>query len=536
MQPISFQHLLARVAHRQRLATCVKRCETFCLGLSALYLAMLVLSRLLGLIPPWFTPVTPVLVPVLALLLALLFQRRCTAREAARLVDAKLETKDLFLTAATIERSLGSYQDLVLAQADHRGAGVRPAQIVRCAWHRAAILTIGSTGVLLLAVLLLPQLDPFGRQEKHRQRTAQQERLRDISQATAMRAALLEQKAANVQADPAKQAVIDLENTFKQARPEDRNGTFARLNEQQKTLGELWRQASEEKLRNASRTAAAQNFGLRDPAKAQQWKNDLEKGDTASVARELKAMQAMAAKLGQATDAVSKEELRQELINRMRDLQDVLAQQTNNAELNSALQRALEQLQMSCQNGQCQAALKGLNDSLDLTAAELKDLARTFGDAKTLEAALQALQSAKRLHNAKPLDGQQCKSCKSLGDYAALFDQLYQAACPGKGGNGLGPGLGEGPRPHGDENAATAYKSQQSSSEYQAGKILLAWKAKGISDSGQASKDYRQVVSAASQEASEAMLKEQIPSFYHATIKTYFDTLQRDAAQPDVHE
>ena len=456
---------------------------------------------------------------------------------ATRLVDSQLQTKDLFLTAATIESTLGAYQDLVLAQAEQRVAGVRLSQIVRCDWPRALITTAGCLVVLASAVLFLPQLDPFGRQEKHLQRARQQERLRELSQTTAMRVALLEQKTANAQTDPARQAVLELENIFRQAKPEARSNTFARLNDQQKVLGELWRQANAEKLRQAGNTGAAQNFGQRDPVKAEQWKKELEKGDTASVERELKALQAMAAKLGQTTDGVGKEELRQELMNRMRDLQEALAQQANAPELNAALQRAMEQLQMACENGQGREAQKGLNESLSLTAAEVQQLAKTFADAKTLEEALQALQSAKRLNNMKPLDGQQCVSCKGLGDYTALFDQLYQAACAGQGsgtqpgppGMGNGPGQGVGPRPHGDDTAQTTFKPEQSSSEYQPGKILLAWKAKGLSDSGQASKDYRQAVTAARQDASEALLKEQIPSAYHTAIKTYFDTLQRDA-------
>ncbi len=533
------QNLLHRVARRQHAALCLRRWATFWLWGSGVYLVLLVLSRGLGVIPPWFTGATIAGVPAVALLLAVLGCRRTSVAEAARLVDARLATKDLFLTAATIEGSLGAYQALVLAQAEQRGAALRPAHLVQFDWRRALGVAFGTLAVLVPAVLYLPQWDPFGRQERYVQHARQQDRLRALRQATALRASLLQQKAVQVQEDPAAQAVSDLEKIFQQANPAEPKRTQARLQDQQKVLGELWRQAREEKLRNAGGATSAQSFGQRDPAKAQQWQKDLESGDPRSVTREVQAWRELAAKMAQAPEGAAREAMRQELANRMRELQEALAQSA--PEWKAALQRAMEQLQMAGQQDLAKEALQGLNETLALADAELAQLARALADAKALDQALQALQCAKRLNEVKPLDGQQSQGCANLADYIALYDQLYQSACAGQGtgtgnqpgqggmGNGQGQGQGVGPRPSGDERAQTAFQSEQSASAYQPGKILLSWKTKGLSEAGQANRNYRQAVEAARQDASEALLKEQIPSAYHTTIKSYFDSLPREA-------
>jgi len=540
MSETNLQRLLKGVSRRQRLVSLSTRLPVVWLGLSGVYLGLLLVSRLLGAIPPWFTPQTLAMVPAGALLLAVLFRRRFTAVDAARLVDDKTSAKDLFLTAALIRDSLGAYQALVLAQAERRAAEIRPAQVLRCPWKRGAATAAGSLLTLSLALFLLPQLDPFGRQQQRRRLAQQEERLRELREATALRASLLEQKAGSLQETKIDQAVADLIKTFNQAKPDDKTGTFDRLNEQQKLLGEQWREANAAQLRDAlSRAAAAQNFGLNDPGKAQQWKQDLAKGDTSSVERELDGLKALAKKIGAASDSVQREGLRQEMMNRLENLRESLAQQMNSQALDAALQRALEQLQMACRDGAPNDSLEGLAESLNLTAEELRQLAEAAGDLKDLEAALKALQSAKRLHGVKPLDGSQCEGCQNPGDYAALFEAQYASACPGGYGQnagapgaGMGPGQGVGPRPHGDEGATTAFDPKKDPTAFQPGKILLSWKTREVSEPGQAREEFLQAVDAVSQQASEAILQERIPASYHGAVKSYFDALQHEATPP----
>ena len=229
----------------------------------------LLASRLFGLLPGWFTPVTLAVFPAGALVLAWIFYRRADVTDAARLADAQMGTHDLFLTASLIEHSLGAYQDLVLNDAEQRAAKMLPQKVVPYHWQRDTFRICAALAVLGLGVYVLPQFDPFRLHQRQRQLAEQREHVREISKATEVRAALLEQKRAGEQTDVVKQAVANLEKTFQDAKPNDKAGTLARLNEQQKILGQLWKQTSEEKLKNAlNLPPPTQSFGLADPAKA----------------------------------------------------------------------------------------------------------------------------------------------------------------------------------------------------------------------------------------------------------------------------
>jgi len=143
-------------------------------------------------------------------------------------------------------------------------------------------------------------------------------------------------------------AVANLEKAFQEAKPNDKAGTLARLNEQQKILGQLWKQTSEEKLKNGMNLPPpSQSFGLADPAKAQQLRNDLQKGDVSSANKELEQLKQKAEELAKTQDPVEREKLKQELMDRLQNLKDTLDQQMNSQALDSDLQRAMEQLALS---------------------------------------------------------------------------------------------------------------------------------------------------------------------------------------------
>jgi hypothetical protein len=161
-----------------------------------------------------------------------------------------------------------------------------------------------------------------------------------------------------------------------------------------------------------------------------------------------------------------------------------------------------------------------------LTKEELDQLAKAMADMKNIEEALKALQMAKALHNMQPLDG---KDFTGFGDLAA-----YEAFCAGRcnslcAGNGLGPGQGYGPRPHGDENSQTDFHPEKAASMLQPGKMLMEWKTREVSEAGPAREEYLRAVQDVRQQASEAVVQEQIPPGYQAAIKKYFDTLHNDA-------
>ncbi|HLX70721.1 MAG TPA: hypothetical protein VKV04_13925 [Verrucomicrobiae bacterium] len=527
MSVTALQQFLRRVAWRQNVVSFARQGRLFLVVAIGLYALALLLSRLLGLIPAWFTPWTLALPPAVALLFAWVFYRRPHATDAARVADANMGTHDLFLTASVIGSSLGDYQELVLKEAEQRATGTEAGKVVPYHWQRDTMRVCGALALVAVGVCLLPQWDPFGFHQRERKVAEQHKHLQELAKATEVRAALLQQKRAGESVDVAKQAVANLEKTLQGAKPNDKVGTLAKLNEQQKALGQLWKQVSEEKLKNALAVPpAAQSFGVGDPQKAQQLKNDLQKGDVSSAKKELDELKKKAEELAKTTDPVQREKLQQELMDRMQSLKDSMNQQMNSQALDSDLQRAMEQLAMANSPNLSGESLKGMSDSMNLSKAELDALSKAMADMKDVEEALKALQMAKAANGLQPLDG---KDFQGLGDLAA-YEAICQGKCNGVGNGPNGSGYGVGQRPHGDDSSMSAFNPEKSPSLLQPGRMLMEWKTKEVSEAGPAREEYLRAVQDVRQQASEAVVQEQIPPGYQTAIQKYFDTLHNDAA------
>ena len=59
----------------------------------------------------------------------------------------------------------------------------------------------------------------------------------------------------------------------------------------------------------------------------------------------------------------------------------------------------------------------------------------------------------------------------------------------------------------------------------------MSLKSKGLSDSGEARNNYRQLLGSIKQGVSEAITQEQIPPGYHDGIRGYFDTIDEQTEQ-----
>jgi hypothetical protein len=519
------QQFLRRVSRRQEIISFVRQWKVIFLISVAVYGLALLASRLFALLPGWFTLLTLALFAACTLLPAWIFYPRSKITDAARLADAKLGTHDLFLTASLIEHSLGAYRELVLKEAESRAAKAIPKKVIPFNWQRDILTLCAALAVLGVAVKVLPQCDPFGLHQQQRQLAEQRQHAREIAKATQARAALLEQKRAGEDSDVVKQAVADLEKVFQNAKPTDKNGNLARLNEQQKIFGQLWRQASEEKLKNALNVPpTSQNFGLTDPEKSEQMRNDLQKGDVSSAKREMEELKQKAQELASAKDPVEREKLQQELMDRMQSLKDTLDQQLGSQALDSDMQRALEQLALANTPELSNQSLKDMSDSLNLSEDELNQLASEMADMKNVEDALKALQMAKTLNGMQPLNGDDFGKLGDLEAYASYCEGKCDSLCDNPG-DGMGPGHGYGPRPYGDDKAASDFKKEKDASMLQPGKLLMQWKTREVSDAGPAREEYLQAVQDVRQQASEAVVEEQIPPGYQAAIKKYFDTL-----------
>ena len=312
-------------------------------------------------------------------------------------------------------------------------------------------------------------------------------------------------------------------------KPSSPKENLAELAQHQKLLGEAWRKITAERLKEAlAKTGGQQEFGGADRDRLQKWTRELQQGSTESLDKELAKLQADLQKLSETQDPVEKSALEKKLKKNLRDLEEFASGPAGSKSLSAALQRAMQQLEMSNLQGLSDEALQGVRESLELSELELQQLARSAKDLQRLEEALQSLQMAKRLNDGEKLDGAACSGCRSLKDYADLFAQLM-GDLPGEGPGMRGPGIGQGGEAPEDDSLKTGFQTEQSKTALQAGKVLLSWKSKGESDRGDARQEYRTLVDNVKQGVSEAILQERIPPGYHEGIKKYFDSI----ATPD---
>jgi hypothetical protein len=147
-------------------------------------------------------------------------------------------------------------------------------------------------------------------------------------------------------------------------------------------------------------------------------------------------------------------------------------------------------------------------------------------DQQSLEEALKNLQMAKQLADQQKLDGQQCKDCNGMGDYASVYAKMMNKDGSGSGpGMGPNPGQGFGGKAEENDETETDFKRERSPTQLVAGKTLLQWKTQEIGPTGQRTEEYREAVRQVKQGVSEAIAAEQVPPGYHGAIQKYFDAL-----------
>jgi hypothetical protein len=543
------QRLLRWVASRHGIASVGSGSYVaFCI-LAGLYAGLLLCSRLLGLIPNLFAPLNLLTIAAASLALGVAFRRRLPLSGAARLVDGREGTDDLFLTAVLIGGAAGGYGPLVLRAAEQRAGTVSARRVVPLRWWPMA-RNVGAVSVLLLAgVFLLPQFDPFGREGQRRRVEEQRRQLDDARRATAMRAALLKEQAQGELSKAVAQAMQDLKLAFNSMKPADKQGNLRRLSETQGKVSELWRQGSENRLKDAFPPGAeSQRFGQGKTQKADEWRQELAQGQTAGLSKEVAELKEAVQQLARASDPVEKKKLAQQLKQRLGQMKDCVGGALNSSPVSAALKRAMDQLAMTGMEGMSQQALEGLQESLDLTELELESLQQSLQDLQVLEEGLKALQLARLANESTPLDGGACSACQAMADYAALYAKLTAGRCSKCGGALLansvcsvcgargigrgmvGPGTGVGGLAPEDESTETAFQPEKSRSALSAGKVLLSIKTQGLSDPGQAVVDYREQLTAVRDGVSEAILHEQVPPSYHDAIQKYFDSLVKPDA------
>lgn len=549
--------LVGRVSERLRVEALLRRFELFLLVFGGLYAALLAATRLLALVPLELSPLTVAIVPAAALGLAVVVYRRPRPPDVGRIIDLRMDTGDLFLTAALLEGALGEFKPLVQRQAEQRASFIRPERVVPWRLARPA-RTLGAVlAVLAASVLFLPRLDPFRREEARRRMAARRAKIEQERKAVQVRLEALDRRKPDAEHSKAvEQSLAALEKAFQSMKPGEPAKNAEKLAGAQKDLGDLWKKVNEEKLKDVlNRDPGEPALGGLDRAKAGEWKDELSKGDTKGLRKEMGELSGEIKKMESLPEGAEKRELREELARRLEALRDFVERDAGSGALGEALSRALDQLEMAEMEGLSQDALEALEESLDLAEEELESLAQSARDLQSLEQALRTLQLARRANEQQNgLDGQAVPGTKGLEAYERLYAQLCQEGGEEGGaqaqnqpnqnpanpqnprqnpqGGQNGPGIGQGTPAQENDAAQTDFKTEQAKSALTAGRILMQWKTNEAAEKGVAREDYIRVLKDVQQGAQEAILKEQVPPAYRESIQRYFDTLQEAAGKP----
>jgi hypothetical protein len=530
--------LLRNVSRRMRLAAFGRRFyQAFLIG-CGLYAIALVAARLCGVANDWFTLKSLLAVSLAAAVGALIGRRRPGLVDAARVIDRQSGARDLFLTVALIDRTAGEFQPLVVRTAEEQTHRVRPAAVVPFHWRREAAQSAVALLLVVAGLHWLPQLDPFGRAQAATRVAQRQEQLAETKKATeARKAQLRKDEPEGPLSEETQKALENLKAALNKMQPKAREGNFKQLIEHQKVMGDKWRKLSAEKLRDLlSQNPEAQQFGAIDRDKLEKWTRELQEGSTRSLQQELDSLKNELKELAKTNDPVKKAELEQQIKKRMKELSSFATENVNSKPLAAALQRAMQQLEMSKLEGlDRQESLEAAEKSLDLSKMELKELAQSARDLKALEEALKVIQQARQLNDQEQLDGEMTEGTESLEEYSEFYAELMArlglSSEDGEGdgdGDGLGGrGTGRGGKAPEDDSVETGFKTEQSKSAVTAGKVLLSVKTKGLSDRGDAKKEYREAIEKVKQGYSEAILQEQVPPGYYNGIKKYFDDFDK---------
>jgi hypothetical protein len=533
--------LIKRVRGRLLFAAIGLRLFLAFVGASIAYAVALLVSRFLGVIPQeWFGWESLAVIPAAAIVITTVWHRRPSTEDAARRIDHHAGTKDLFLTMTMLETAAGEYRPLVSHSAEAKAANIRPSLVVpfegaeRFAYATAAVL------VLALGIWKLPQFDPFGKVQAATEIKQRVEKLAESKKATEQRAAQLKRhETSDEDVSPEVKAATDeLKAAFRKMKPLEKGENLKTLVREQKILGEMWRRISAEKLKDLlNQSNQNQQFGAAENPKLQKWTKELQEGSTESLQQHLDQIMKDVQQLANTEDPTKRAELEQKIKKELKELQQLANDKLNSKPLNAALERAMKQLESSKMEDLKKDALDALEKSMELTKLELKEIAQSAKDMKQLEEALKTIQMAKALNDKEKLDGEETEDAQTIEDYAELYAQMMaemgemameEGEGEGEGENDTQRGEGSDPEPE-DDSVITSFKAEQSKSQIVAGKVLMSIKSKGLSDSGEAVKQYEKQLGKVKQGVSEAILQEQIPPGYVDGIKNYFDTLEKAA-------
>jgi hypothetical protein len=535
--------LLDRVQSRLRTESVARAIRLWSFVVLGLAITAVLAVRLLGLVPPGEQrPVWLLTIPAAIAVLAGIFHHRIKREAAARALDQHANTHDLFLTLTTLSTSAGEYQPLVAESAERQAERIQPDDVIQFNPWPAIGKVCLLASVLAIAILVTPQLDPFGKVEAATRQDEQQKEVAAIRKANEDRAEQLKKK--QQRADEASEEINDevseLKKSFRNMQPTRKESNTKVLTEHRQTLSEQWKAVSNDQLRKMmSQPISEQQIGSSRTAKMNEWLKDLQNGKTESLQKELQKAQETMQAMMEAKDPEERKKLASQLKRELQDLKKFSSEKAGSRELSSALSKAMKALDAASdpknadQQELTQDAMEALKESLELSDQELEQVAQSAKDLKKLEDALKTLQQAQQLNKNGQLDGEQCEGCQSLDDYAELYAQMMG---PGSGSGdkdrneGGGGGVGRGGETPEDDSDPEGYKSEKSKTQIKAGKVLLAIKTKEYAEEvdfdPDAMRQYQEGIQSVKDGVQSAIENEQIPPGYVDGIKSYFDKIE----------
>lgn len=528
------QRLIQQVQTRLTIRRIVQRTFFLVLILAILYLLLLLVGRLTGYFSNFFTPLTVLLVPVAACVVALLIPGRPDQRHAAHAVDEFQRTDDLFLTLLSLHHSQSEYKPLVSLKAEEIAPLVNADAVAPLQWEKSWFWSVGALGALLLASFFVPTLDPFGKVAEAKQDEEQKRLIAETAKQTETRKAILSEKELdNENSEAVEQALEALKTDFRKMESGDKQANLGRLNKHQKEIGEKFRKFNSGDLKSLNdKLDGQQKLGaIHDQELFRKWQKELQQGSAESMKSEVDKLQEDLERLAKSTDPVERTELERQIQKKLNELSDFSANKVGSKALSAAIERAKQQLAAAKDGKLSKEAMEALKESLDVAQQEMEMLAQSARDMKDLEEALEMISMAKQMNAEGKLDGEMFPGEMTLEDYAELYAQMMgegmtageeEGDGEGTGGRGFGEG-GEVPE---DDSIKTDFVDEKSKAAIQKGKILLSMKTKGLSDSGDISEsDYKRIVGEIQQSLDDVIEQEQIPPGYLDGIKKYFDTL-----------
>ncbi len=536
--------LIKRVATRLRVSAIARATYFAFLWVGGAYLVALLVSRLTGYIPAeWFQPVSVAVVPVLALILGTIFHKRPSVVDSARSIDRHADAKDLFLTVSRLDESAGGYQELVKQDAEKKSAGIEPAGVVPYHFNNRVAPVFGTAVVLALCLWLVPEFDPFGIAEASEARANAAKVLEQSKKATVARANQLKKDDEDGgENSETKKELKKLTEGLKKMQPErsKRVDQEKFLVKRKQSTNKLFSKKNTKALREMlSKKISDAGLGSMSNEKMKKMLKELQDGKSQALAEELKSLKNQLKELSNIKDPAERQKKAREIKQQMQDLANFAKDKANSKQLAEALERAMQQMQAGQDNPKMsKEAMKAAMESLDLSEMEAKDLAKAAKELKKLEEALNAIQMARQLNEQDRLDAAEMESegIASLEDYEDFFQEMLAERGEGQGeGEGEGEGDGDGTGGEGqgrggkspeDDSTKTGFKKEESKQELQAGKNILSWKTKGMSDSGEYKKQVGDSLNTVKQGVSEAIRKEEVPPGYQDGIKKYFDNIE----------